>query len=237
MQELAQLAYQLLGYRLSRRQLQAFSRYEELLLEWNAHLNLTAIRNAEMIRIKHFLDSLTCLLAMKELTNQRVIDIGTGAGFPGIPLKIAYPSIALTLVESVGKKAAFCETIVRELGFSSVTILAMRAEETAHLPEHRERYDWAIARAVAALPTLVEYLLPLVRIGGAALAMKGESAAAEVHQAERAIEILGGKVRKLIPVQLPQVPEDRYLVVIDKIAATPPRYPRKAGTPEKRPLR
>jgi 16S rRNA (guanine527-N7)-methyltransferase len=123
------------------------------------------------------------------------------------------------------------------LELNHVTIMNLRAEVFAHLAEHRERYDWAVARAVANLPILVEYLLPLVRVGGAVLAMKGESAPAEVQQAEHAIQLLGGEVRKLIPVHLPQVAEDRYLVVIDKVAATPPPYPRKSGIPEKRPLR
>ncbi len=237
MQALAQWAYQMLGLRLSRRQIEAFLRYERLLLEWNQRINLTAICNPEMIRIKHFLDSLTCLLVIPESPPQRAIDVGTGAGFPGLALKIAYPSLTLTLVESVGKKADFCRVVVEELGLSAVTVVNARAEDVAHLPDHRERYDWAIARAVANLSTLVEYLLPFVRVGGTVLAMKGETAPVEVHQAERAIEILGGKVRRLIPVHLPQVAEDRYLVIVDKIAATPPQYPRKVGIPEKRPLK
>jgi 16S rRNA (guanine527-N7)-methyltransferase len=237
MQEFAQWVYQLLGLRLTARQLQAFSRYEQLLLTWNQRLNLTAIRNPEMIRIKHFLDSLTCLLAITESKAQRLVDVGSGAGFPGLPLKIACPSLSVTLVESVAKKVTFCQAVVEALELNHVTIMNLRAEVVAHLAEHRERYDWAVARAVANLPILVEYLLPLVRVGGAVLAMKGESAPAEVQQAEHAIQLLGGEVRKLIPVHLPQVAEDRYLVVIDKVAATPPPYPRKSGIPEKRPLR
>lgn len=237
MQELAQWAKQLLGLNLTPRQLEAYRRYEQLLLEWNQRINLTAIRNPEMIRIKHFLDSLTCLLAIKDTGLLQIIDVGTGAGFPGLPLKIACPSLRLTLVESVRKKALFCLTVIAELELSGVTVLNLRAEEVAQLPEHREQYDWALARAVANLPTLAEYLLPLVRVGGAALAMKGETAPLEVQQAERAIELLGGQVRKLIPVHLPQVAEDRYLILIDKVAATPTYYPRKSGIPEKRPLK
>lgn len=237
MQELAQWAKQMLGLHLTQRQMEAFRRYEQLLLEWNQRINLTAIRNPEMIRIKHFLDSLTCLLAIRDTGLLQVIDVGTGAGFPGLPIKIACPSLRLTLVESVRKKALFCQTVIAELELSGVTVLNLRAEETAQLPEHRERYDWALARAVANLPTLAEYLLPLVRVGGVALAMKGETAPLEVQQAERAIELLGGQVRKLIPVHLPQVAEDRYLILIDKVAATPTAYPRKSGIPEKRPLK
>jgi len=236
MPEFAQMVYQKLGLRLSPRQIEAFTRYEQLLLEWNQRLNLTAIHSPEMIRIKHFLDSLTCLLAMSESIPQRLVDVGSGAGFPGLPLKIACPSLELTLIEAIGKKAAFCQTVVEELGLNRVSVLSSRVEAVAHLPQHREQYDWALARAVANLPTLVEYLLPLVRVGGAAIAMKGESAPGEVQQAEHAIALLGGQVRKLVPVHLPQVAEDRYLVIIDKIAATPPPYPRRAGIPEKRPL-
>ncbi|MCX8063158.1 MAG: 16S rRNA (guanine(527)-N(7))-methyltransferase RsmG, partial [Anaerolineales bacterium] len=200
-------------------------------------VNLPAIRNPEMIRIKHFLDSLTCLLAIKEIAPWQIVDVGTGAGFPGLPLKIACPSLRLTLVESVRKKAMFCQMVIEALELGGVTVLNLRAEEMAQLPEHREHYDWAVARAVANLSTLAEYLLPLIRVGGVALAMKGETAPQEVQQAERAIELLGGRLRKLIPVHLPQVAEERYLVVVDKIAATPSLYPRKSGIPEKRPLR
>jgi 16S rRNA (guanine527-N7)-methyltransferase len=236
MESFVQFVYQYLGLQLTPKQVQAFQRYEQLLIAWNQHTNLTAIRQPEMIRIKHFLDSLTCLLAMREKPMNRVVDVGSGAGFPGLPLKIVCPSMELTLIESVGKKINFCQKVVEELGLKNVTLLSDRAEVAGQSPNHRQQYDWAVARAVAALPTLVEYLLPLVRVGGSILAMKGESAPAEAQQAENAICILGGHLRKLIPISLPKVAEDRFLVVIDKVAATPPLYPRRAGIPEKRPL-
>ena len=236
MKELAQQARTLLGIQLSSRQLNALEIYERELLRWNEHTNLTAIREAEQIRIKHFLDSLTCLMVMRDSPPARIVDIGTGAGFPGLPLKIIYPAMKLTLVESVGKKADFCRHVVQTLGLEGVQVVQERAEALGQMMEHRQQYDWALARAVAVMNVLVEYLLPLVRIGGAALALKGESAPAEAHAAEHATRLLGGHLRKLIPVTLPGVVEDRYLVVIDKVAATPNAYPRRVGVPSKHPL-
>jgi 16S rRNA (guanine527-N7)-methyltransferase len=236
MQELTQQINRQLGLRLSRAQLLSLSLYERELVDWNARLNLTAIRDPQEIRIKHFLDSLTCLLALRETVIGRLIDIGTGAGFPGIPLKIIYPKMQLTLVESVGKKAEFCRHVVKILDLQGVEVVQERAESLGQNPSYREQYDWAVARAVAILPVLAEYLLPLVRVGGSMLAMKGESGPAEAHSAERALRVLGGHLRQLLPVTLPGVAEERYLVVIDKVAATPKGYPRKVGVPAKRPL-
>jgi 16S rRNA (guanine527-N7)-methyltransferase len=236
MEKLAEQVYQRFGLRLNHRQIAALKRYEQELLEWNTRFNLTAIRDVEEIRTKHFMDSLTCMLVMHELRTERLIDIGTGAGFPGLVLKIAFPGIQLTLVESVGKKADFCRHVVQTLGLENVLVLAERAEVVGSLPAHREKYDWAVARAVAAMPVLAEYLLPLVRVGGNMLAMKGESGPAEAHGAERAMHLLGGQLRQLLPVTLPGVVEERYLVVVNKIAATPPAYPRHVGIPTRRPL-
>ena len=226
----------LLGLRLTPRQIAALQRYETELLDWNSRMNLTAIRDSEGIRTKHFLDSFTCLSAWKDSPPARLIDIGTGAGFPGIPLKILYPSMQLTLVDSIGKKVEFCRHIVQVLGLEKVEILKGRAEELGQMKAHREKYDWAVARAVANMSILVEYLLPLVRVGGAVLAQKGESGPAEAHAAERAIRLLGGHLRQVIPVALPGVAEERFLVVVDKTAATPPNYPRHVGIPSKHPL-
>jgi 16S rRNA (guanine527-N7)-methyltransferase len=236
MNKLAQQARNLLGIQLTSRQLNALEVYEQELLHWNEHTNLTAIREAEQIRIKHFLDSLTCLIVIREAPPARVVDVGSGAGFPGLPLKIIYPSMQLTLVESIGKKVDFCRHVIQTLGLEGVQVIQERAEALGQMPEHRQQYDWALARAVAVMPVLVEYLLPLVRVGGAALAMKGESAPAEAHAAEHATRLLGGHLRKLIPITLPGVVEDRYLVVIDKVAATPNAYPRRVGMPAKHPL-
>jgi 16S rRNA (guanine527-N7)-methyltransferase len=236
MEKLVQDVSQMLGVRLTPRQVAAFERYEQELLEWNARFNLTAIREPEGIRTKHFLDSLTCIQAWRDAPPASLIDIGTGAGFPGIPLKILQPSLSLTLVESVGKKAEFCRHVVQALGLERVTVLQARAEEAGQMPAVRERFDWAVARAVANLPILVEFLLPLVRVGGGMLAQKGESGPAEAHASERAIRLLGGRLRQLVQVNLPGVAEERYLVVLDKIAATPPAYPRRVGVPGKKPL-
>ena len=227
---------ELTGLQLTPRQVAAFERYEQELLEWNSRFNLTAIRDVEGIRKKHFLDSLSCLLVWREAAPGRLVDIGTGAGFPGIPLKIVLPQMRLTLVESVGKKAAFCEHIVAALKLDKVTVLQARAEELGQDRAHRETYDWAVARAVANLPVLAEFLLPLARVGGGMLAQKGESAVAEAQAAERAVQVLGGQLRQVKKVELPGVAEDRYLVVVDKKAPTPPGYPRRVGLPAKRPI-
>jgi 16S rRNA (guanine527-N7)-methyltransferase len=236
MEKLIQDAQTLLNLRLSTRQVAALQRYEQELLEWNTRVNLTAIRDAESVRAKHFLDSFTCLLAWRDQPPASLIDIGTGAGFPGIPLKIIYPSMRLTLVDSVGKKLDFCRHITQTLGLEKVDFTQARAEELGQNPAYRERYEWAVARAVANLNILVEYLLPLVRIGGAILAQKGESGPAEAHSAERPARLLGGRLRQLLPLALPGVVEDRYLIIFDKIAATPRNYPRRVGLPTKTPL-
>ena len=236
MHELVEYAWNLLGIQISEDQLSAFEVYEQQLIEWNDRYNLTAIDNPKQIRVKHFLDSLSCILALRNSPTDHVVDVGTGAGFPGLPLKIICPTINMTLIESVGKKTAFCQHIIQTINLQNVNILQERAEILASHPDMREKNDWAIARAVATLPVLVEYLLPLVRVGGFALAMKGESGPAEAQSAEQAIHILGGQIQQLIPVTLPSVEDERYLVVIEKTAATPERYPRRVGIPAKRPL-
>jgi 16S rRNA (guanine527-N7)-methyltransferase len=236
MRELAQQAYDLTGVRLTRAQMTALEKYEQILLEWNLRFNLTAIRTAEEIRTKHFLDSLTCLIAMRETPTERVVDVGTGAGFPGIPLKIVCPAMRLSLVESVGKKAGFCRHVIAELGLEGASVVQGRAEELGQDAQHREHYDWALGRAVAVMPVLAEYLLPLVRVGGRILAMKGASAPAEAQAAEHALRLLGGHLRSLVSVALPGVAEERYLVIVEKVAATPGQYPRRVGIPAKKPL-
>jgi 16S rRNA (guanine527-N7)-methyltransferase len=226
----------LIGINLTPRQLAALERYEKELLVWNAQFNLTAIRETRDIRTKHFLDSLTCIHAMRDNPPARLIDIGTGAGFPGIPLKILMPNMQLTLVESVGKKAEFCRHVVQLLGLDKVEVVQNRAEELGQLPAYREKYNMAVARAVASLPILVEYLLPLVSIGGVVLAQKGESGPAEAHASEKAVHLLGGRLKQLKQVTLPGVADERYLIIFDKIAATPKPYPRRVGMPSKHPL-
>jgi 16S rRNA (guanine527-N7)-methyltransferase len=236
METLVREAQALFNIHLTGRQVAALSTYEKELLEWNKKFNLTAIRDVESIRTKHFLDSFSCVLAWKASPPNSLIDVGTGAGFPGIPLKILYPNLNLTLVESLGKKARFCEHMVNLLALEQVEVVHARAEDLGQNPQHREKYDWAVARAVANLNVLSEYLIPLVRIGGGMLAQKGESGPAEAQSAEETMELLGGKLKQLIPVNLPGVADDRYLVVVEKVAATPPKYPRKPGIPMKQPL-
>jgi 16S rRNA (guanine527-N7)-methyltransferase len=236
MNKLAELVYQQVGLRLSRAQLSALRHYEQELLTWNTRVNLTAIRDVDEVRTKHFLDSLTCLLAIRENPPARLIDVGTGAGFPGLVLKIVLPATQVTLVESVGKKADFCRHMVQTLELEHVQVIQERAEVLGQSLEHREQYDCAVARAVAGLPVLAEYLLPFVKVNGLMLAMKGESGPAEAHSAESVMRLLGGHLRQLIRLTLPGVVEERYLIVVDKVAATPPVYPRRVGIPSKRPL-
>lgn len=225
-----------LGFALTADQLAQFAAYEALLLEWNERIALTAIRDRRALRIRHFLDALTCATVTGPLDGRTLIDIGSGAGFPGLPLKILYPGLRLTLVDSVAKKARFLELVAAELGLSDMVVLAERAEVLGQDAAHREAYEWAVARAVAELRVLVELLLPLCRAGGAALAQKGDSAAAEVSAAGPAIAALGGAAPRLSPVRLPDTEATHYLVVIPKIEPTPARYPRRAGMPAKRPL-
>ena len=197
--ELVKHVQNLLGFRLSAWQVNAFCKYEHELLSWNDRVNLTAVREPEQIRIKHFLDSLTCLQVIREAQAVKLIDVGTGAGFPGLPMKIVNPNLQLTLVESVGKKTNFCQHMVRTLGLEGVKVVQERVETLGQMNEHRQRYDWATARAVAVMPILVEYLLPLVKVGGGVVAMKGENAPAETQTSEHAIRLLGGHLRKTHP--------------------------------------
>ena len=228
-----------LGITLNDAHLAAFDTCYDELLAWNQRFNLTAITDWKGVLVRHFLDSLSCLLAVPRAelaAGARVIDVGTGAGYPGIPLKIVCPGMRLTLLEATDKKVTFLEHLTSKLGMAYVYPVHARSEELGQDPSHREQYDWAMARAVARMPTLVEYLLPLARVGGAVLAQKGEDAAAEVQEAEEAIATLGGEVRQLVPVELRGLAETRYLVVIEKVAPSPQRYPRRPGMPSKRPL-
>jgi 16S rRNA (guanine527-N7)-methyltransferase len=236
MERLVHDARELFNVHITGRQVMSLITYEKELIEWNQKFNLTAIRDSDSIRTKHFLDSFSCVLAWKAYPPERLIDVGTGAGFPGLPLKILYPHMKLTLIESVGKKAMFCQHIVSVLGLQDVDVVHKRAEDLGQNPKHRESYDWAVARAVANLNVLSEYLIPFVKIGGRMLAQKGESGPAEAQSAENAMKLLGGKLEQLLPVHLPGVADDRYLVVVEKVAATPPNYPRKPGIPGKQPL-
>jgi len=236
-----------LGLELTPAQVAAFQVHYEELIAWNRRLNLTAITDLAEVQVKHFLDSLTCLLAMpvqrspeqgtcRLAPGTNLIDIGSGAGFPGLPLKIVCPEMPLTLLDSVAKKTAFLRHIVNRLRLEGVEIVTARAEEAAHDPRHRARYAVALSRAVAELPTLVEYALPFCQVGGVLIAQKSAGIEVEISQASCAIELMGGVLREVRPVAVPGLEEPRLLVVIEKVQPTPAQYPRRPGMPTKRPI-
>ena len=225
-----------LNITISESQQEQFAIYEKLLLEWNEKFNLTAVRDVEGIRIKHFFDSLTCTKALGNLNGKTLVDVGTGAGLPGIPLKIIYPEMSLVLVDATGKKVNFCQHVIQTLGLKNSMAIQARSEEMGLTREHRERYDVAVARAVARLPILCEYLLPLVKIGGVILAQKGETAAEELAQSKKAIKMMGGKNQNILSVSLPIFEDRRYLILIEKATSTPANYPRRAGIPSQKPI-
>jgi 16S rRNA (guanine527-N7)-methyltransferase len=224
-----------LGILLEPEQIRQFSLYQALILEWNERINLTAVTEPQEIQRRHFVDSLTCTLLTGDLNGKLLVDVGSGAGFPGLPLKILFPWMKLTLVESVGKKSEFLERVTSELGLAEVSVVLARAEELGQDPAHREKYDWAVARAVAHLSPLMEYLLPLCRIGGHALAQKGAKASLELLEAQDAIEVLGGGDTSVTSVML-EGQGEANLVLVEKIRPTPANYPRRSGMPAKRPL-
>jgi 16S rRNA (guanine527-N7)-methyltransferase len=222
------------GIALNEAQATLLLRYHDLLLEWNERFNLTAITADEAILVRHFMDSLTVLRALPARVT--LLDLGTGAGLPGIPLKIARPALDVTLMDSTGKKIIFCQTVIETLNLEGIRALKGRAEEAAHQPQHREQYGAVVARALAPMPTLAEYMLPFTRVGGVCVAMKGSDAQDEAHQARKAIRILGGELARVEPVTLPGLTDQRVLIVIGKVAATPRQYPRQSGKPRSSPL-
>lgn len=217
--------------------LDQFQRYKELLVDWNTKMNLTTITDDEGIVYKHFLDSLTCLNGPVDFKGKYVLDLGTGAGFPGIPLKIMDPSIKITLLDSLNKRVKYLNEVCTALKLQDVICLHARAEEAARDKALREGFDIVVSRAVANLSTLSEYCLPFVRVGGFFIAQKTNEAVKEIHEAEKAIHILGGEMPQIIKVTIPNTDFDHNLVIIKKVKSTPSQYPRKAGTPSKQPIR
>ncbi len=233
---LADAARALLDLTLTSGQESAFDVYARELAEWNAHTNLTAITAPDEVRVRHFLDSLTVLAAAPLPPGAHVIDVGTGAGFPGLPLAMVRPDLHVTLIEATGKKLAFCQHVAHLLGLTNLDFVHARAEEGGHMPALRERGDLVVARAVARLPALLEYLLPLTRIGGLSVALKGRTAAEEAADSSRALRLLGGKLRGVREFALPGLDELHHLVLVDKVAPTPRGFPRRPGLPVQRPL-
>ncbi|MCD6453171.1 MAG: 16S rRNA (guanine(527)-N(7))-methyltransferase RsmG [Dehalococcoidales bacterium] len=226
-----------LGLRLSSRQREQFQSYYEALIDWNKRMNLTRITDYQEVQIKHFLDSLTVTLAWPlRKPNARFIDVGAGAGFPGIPIKILLPDLRLVLLDATAKRANFLYHLTSKLGLDNVDIVVGRAEEIAHQPLYREAFDIVLSRAVAPLATLVELTLPFCAIGGSFIAHKKGAIGQEISQASQAIELLGGKLREVKRVALAEFTGERELVIVDKISLTPKRYPRRPGMPAKRPL-
>jgi len=228
-----------LGLQLNSRRLEQFQVYYQELVDWNKRMNLTTITGYEGVQINHFLDALTVTMTWQPPTGNaepRLIDVGTGAGVPGIPLKILFPNVRLVLLEATAKKAAFLQHLKDKLELENVEIVVGRAEEMAHLSQYRERFDVVLSRAVAPLPPLVELTLPFCDIGGSLIAHKKGIIDLEISQATKVISTLGGNLREVKGVELEEFTDQRWLVIIDKVSSPPQKYPRRPGIPAKRPL-
>ena len=225
-----------LGIEIHGGMLDQFVLHYEALIHFGKETNLTSIEGDEEVAVKHFLDSLTCSKAIEIGDDWDVVDIGTGAGFPGVPLKVERPSLSLTLVEASQKRVRFLELLVSALGLSDTEVVWGRAEDVGRMRRHRENYDLAVARGVADLTVLAELCLPFVRVGGAFVALKGPSVEDELSRAAKAMEIMGGRIEKIARVSLPRNYGDRSIVVVRKEVCTPEKYPRRPGIPNKRPI-
>lgn len=221
---------------LTEAQMAAYAHYYHLLIEWNEKINLTAITEPEAVAVKHIIDSLSCFDPNIIKPGARLIDVGTGAGFPGLPLKIFQDDLQLTLLDSLNKRVKFLTQVAQDLQLGQVDVIHSRAEDGAREKKHRETYDIAVSRAVARLNVLNELCLPFVRIGGYFIALKGAQYQAEVEEAKKSIAVLGGNLEKIMPVKLPGLEDVRAVIYIKKVKKTPLSYPRKPGTPEKSPL-
>lgn len=214
--------------------IEKFYKYMNLLIEWNEKINLTAITEPKEIIIKHFIDSLTVLKDIKG--KNTLVDVGTGAGFPGIPLKIMDEEIKITLLDSLNKRINFLNEVINQLDLKNIETIHSRVEEAGKNKKYRERFDIATARAVANLATLSEYMLPLVKVGGKSICMKGSEVSEELQNSKKAISILGGEIENIDNFQLPKSDMMRNIVIIKKVKNTPNKYPRKPGTPSKEPI-
>ena len=229
---------EVLGIHLSPTQIEQFRRYHEELARWNAKVNLTSVTGWKEVQTRHFLDSLTVSLAIPRslLQSGRFVDVGSGAGFPGIPLKVAFPGLGATLIDSTGKRTAFLLALRDALGMPDVDVRTGRAETLAHDPELRESFDVVLVRAVAAMAATAELTLPFCRIGGMVVAQKKLGVEEEIGRAQRAIQTTGGRLKEVREVSVKGLGEARELVVLEKVGPTPDRYPRRPGIPVKRPL-
>jgi len=225
-----------LGINLSEKQLADFDKYYELLVEWNKVMNLTGITDYDEVNEKHFVDSLSIIKTINIGNINRIIDIGTGAGFPGIPLKIAFPHLKVTLLDSLNKRINFLNAVIDELGLTEIETIHGRAEDFARKQEYREQYDLCVSRAVANLSTLSEYCIPYIQVGGIFISYKSGDVDQEVADAAKAINILGGKRAEVVKFQLPGSDIHRSFVKIEKIKNTGKKFPRKAGLPAKEPI-
>ena len=223
-----------LNLKLSELQLEQFYNYMNILIEWNKFMNLTGITEPEEVITKHFIDSLTVLDKIDK--NASVIDVGTGAGFPGIPIKIAFPDTKVVLLDSLNKRIKFLNEVIEKLELNNIETIHGRAEEYGRNKNHREKYDIAIARAVAPLNILLEYLMPFAKVNGKCLCMKGSSSEEEIENSKNAIKILGGEIVKTEDFYIPNTDIKRRIVQVNKVEETNNKYPRKAGTPSKEPL-
>ena len=221
-------------YKLNNEQIEAFDEYAKMIIEWNKMINLTSITDMDEIELKHFIDSLTISKYIKD--GEKVVDVGTGAGFPGIPLKIYNNTLNVTLVDSLNKRIKFLENVIEKLKLSNVVAVHARAEEVGRSNKYRESFDVATSRAVANLSVLVEYLLPLVKVGGKCICMKGSNIEDEINVAKNAIKILGGEIERIDNFELPNSDIKRNIIVINKIKKCDIKYPRKPGEPLKKPL-
>ncbi len=224
------------GITLNEEQICQFQTYYELLVEWNSFMNLTAITEFDEVMLKHFVDSLALGKALPTEQISRMIDVGTGAGFPGIPLKIVYPHLDVVLMDSLNKRVKFLNEVIERLGLSGITAVHGRAEDLARKPEYREQFDLSVSRAVANLASLSEYCLPFTKVGGYFVPYKSGQIEEELEAGKKAVSVLGGSVKKVVKFQLPNSDMDRSLIVIEKVRETGKKYPRKAGLPGKEPI-